>query len=403
MSQISVLSLDGGGTFACVLALALERLFPSTTGRDILSKFDLVAANSGGSIVLAALLANFSPSDVAAFYSDPATVRKMYCPRWCSAFKNTFLRPLFPPYSSDGKRAALAKLLDDRCSEGERLPSSIPLAEWPSILGTDLALLITAYDYDSERGAFFRSTARAGDIEAERRCDVPIIDAVHASTQGPILYYGKPAAVAGRRYWDGGLAGYNNPVLAAVIEAMSEHPNRVDDIRVLSIGTGTIARAPYGQDAPRPFARATSTCLGAQLKKVAGAVLADPPCAATFHAHMALDGGRASETARKSHLVRLSPFVRPRRDQQQSWQPPRGLTTEEFKSLAGMKADTMRESDLRLIGKMSQLWIDGLVENEPVLISSSPSFDIGDRTFDDARAHWNAIQGDRTSPAAKIT
>jgi len=390
MGQIAVLSLDGGGTFAGVLATALGALYgPSTPGGDILRRFDLVAANSGGSIVLSALLANFSPGDVAGFYADPATVREMYSPRRFSALR-------LAPYSSDGKRAALAKLLDSRCAEGEQPPSSIPLGKWPSILGKPFTLVITAYDYDAERGAFFRSTARAGDVEAERRRDVPIIDAVHASTQAPIRYYGKPAVVAGRRYWDGGLAGYNNPVLAAVIEARREHPARVDDIRVLSIGTGIVMTAPYGADAPRSLARPTSTALFAQLRKVAGAVLADPPCAATFDACVALEGTRASASSDASRLVRLSPLVRPWRDQRLAWQPPRGLSTQEFETLVKMKADTMRGSDLAMIRRVAQLWIDGSVENEPVLIADSPSLEFGDRTFGDARRHWLALLDDRS-------
>ena len=391
---ISVLSLDGGGSFAGVLAIALGRLYgPTTEGREILRKFDLAAANSGGSIVLAALLANFSPREIAGFYSNAATVRKMYCPRWCSVFKNTFLRPLFPPYSSTGKRDALAQLLDHRRLQGDRQPSAIPLDQWPSVLGTDLKLLIAAYDYDSERAAFFRSTWRGKGAESERRSRVPLIDAVHASTQAPILYYAKPAVVDGRRYWDGGLAGYNNPVLAAVIEAMSEYPQRAQAVRVLSIGTGAIMHARSADGAPEPFARRASTGLWAQLRKVAGAVLADPPSAATFHAHMALERARLPELPTTSRVVRLSPLIRPWRDRERTWHPPRGLSTTEFTNLTEMAGDTMRRADLALIEKVANLWLDGFVENEPVLIGSSPSFGIGDSTFEQAHAHWRALQG----------
>lgn len=388
---ISVLSLDGGGSFAGVLAMALGRLYgPSTTGRDILRNFDLVAANSGGSIVLAALLADYSPSDIAGFYSDAATVRAMYCPRWCSVFKHTLLRPLLPPYSSKGKRRALAELLDRRTAEGGRPPSSIPLAGWSSVLGKNLALLITAYEYESERGAFFRSTSRRQDPESERRRGVPIIDAVHASTQAPILYYGKPAVVAGRRFWDGGLAGYNNPVLAAIIEAMSEYPDRAPAIRVLSIGTGTVMHARSADGAAKPLARPASTGLWTQLRKVAGAVVADPPSASTFHAHMALEGTPVA--TKTSRLVRLSPLIRPWRDQERTWHPPLGLSIAEFATLANMAGDTMRQSDLGLVGKTVTLWLEGSVENEPVLIGSSPSFDIGDSTFERGHAHWRSLQ-----------
>src|SRR6185295_2024292 len=224
---------------------------------------------------------------------------------------------------------------------------------------------------------------------------------VHASTQAPILYYAKLAVVDGRRYWDGGLAGYNNPVLAAVIEAMSEYPNRAEDVRVLSIGTGTIMHAPAADGAPEPLARATSTGLCTQLRKVAGAVLADPPSAATFHAYMALERARAPERPRTSRLVRLSPLIRPRRDREGTWHAPRGLSTAEFARLAAMAGDTMRPADLALIAKMSHLWLDGLVENEPVLVGSGPSLDIGSSTFRQGREHWRALQDGDTPAGAE--
>lgn len=54
--------------------------------------------------------------------------------------------------------------------------------------------------------------------------DATLVEAVHASTNAPIRYYDEPAEVSGRRYWDGALGGYNNPVLAAVVEALANGP-----------------------------------------------------------------------------------------------------------------------------------------------------------------------------------
>ena len=52
-----ILSLDGGGSWALIEVKALMQLFdPDMPGRQVLSRFDLVAANSGGSIVLACLI-----------------------------------------------------------------------------------------------------------------------------------------------------------------------------------------------------------------------------------------------------------------------------------------------------------------------------------------------------------
>jgi hypothetical protein len=45
----------------------------------------------------------------------------------------------------------------------------------------------------------------------------------------PIFAFDEPAEVRGRRYWDGGLAGYNNLVLAAVVEAMTNFPGETEN------------------------------------------------------------------------------------------------------------------------------------------------------------------------------
>ena len=52
-----ILSLDGGGTWALIQIKALMALYgKSASGRSVLQEFDLVAANSGGSIVLGGLV-----------------------------------------------------------------------------------------------------------------------------------------------------------------------------------------------------------------------------------------------------------------------------------------------------------------------------------------------------------
>src|SRR4051794_33926817 len=54
-----ILSLDGGGRWSLISVMALQRIFGERArGHDILNNFDLVAANSGGSIVLGALAEN---------------------------------------------------------------------------------------------------------------------------------------------------------------------------------------------------------------------------------------------------------------------------------------------------------------------------------------------------------
>ena len=61
MADFRILSLDGGGSWALIQVKALIDLYSRTgdgkdvTGHDILRKFDLIAANSGGALTLAGL------------------------------------------------------------------------------------------------------------------------------------------------------------------------------------------------------------------------------------------------------------------------------------------------------------------------------------------------------------
>ena len=61
MDRYRILSLDGGGSWALIQVKALIELFgPDKPGREVLQDFDLVAANSGGSIVLGCLVEDLS-------------------------------------------------------------------------------------------------------------------------------------------------------------------------------------------------------------------------------------------------------------------------------------------------------------------------------------------------------
>jgi hypothetical protein len=398
MGRIRILSLDGGGSRAGILAIALGRIYaPDTPGREILRDFGLVAANSGGAIVLTALCCNYTPADIASFYADPATLRRMYSPRWSAIFKRiALLRILFPPYSAKGKFAALNDLFDRNRQAGEPPPSTIRLVDWPKYLRSDIALLVTAYDYDRERATFFRSNDTSRAQSSALHVAPTLAEAVHASTNAPIYYFDAPAEFRGRRYWDGGLAAYDNPVLAAAVEAMANHPGRTDDIRVLSIGTGSVIQASTSDGAKPPLgAPPASTGLLTALKKAGLAVLADPPGAASFHAYVALEQpmpakGQASPP--DSHMVRMCPLVRPIFDKASGeWIPPEGLSEDEFADLVELESDAMRARDLGLIEKMGNLWIAGAIPNQPIRMGERMRCDIGDDTFDEALAHWKRV------------
>jgi hypothetical protein len=123
-----ILSLDGGGTWALIQVKALIRLYSATTsGQTVLRDFDLVAANSGGSIVLGGLVEDIQLQD---------------------------LTGMGPKYSAETKLVALQNVFPKR--------GTVSLADAVAGLARPLHLLITAFDYDRNRATFFRSAAASG-------------------------------------------------------------------------------------------------------------------------------------------------------------------------------------------------------------------------------------------------
>jgi len=69
MPRYKILTLDGGGAWALIEVMALIDLYGAdTTGHQVLSKFDMVAANSGGSIVLGGLVENLTLQNMLDFF-----------------------------------------------------------------------------------------------------------------------------------------------------------------------------------------------------------------------------------------------------------------------------------------------------------------------------------------------
>jgi len=398
MEKIRILSLDGGGSAAGIHARTLGRLYGmDTPGREIIREFDFVAGNSGGSIVFTALCCNYTPHQIDEFYSDPDTLKRMYSPRRVANVP--LLRCFLPRYSSEGKFEALKAMFDRKKQLQEPAPSGIHMDAWSGLLGKntngrDVVLLVTAFDYDRERAAFFRSNASSPARSSTTAINPTLAEAVHASTNAPILYYDKPASVCGRRYWDGALAGYNNPVLAAVIEALASRPGEADKFRVLSLGVGTCMK-PLQSDEPMASSALSKNpgiaCLLRDLGKAATAVFGDPPDVATFHAYMALRQAMPPDnvTNDPGQIVRLCPVVRPIFEGE--WRLPHGLCLKEFNALFKLGLDTTKRRDVELIRKMCDLWLADCIANQPIRMGRRMCADVGQDAFSAGAAHWKAI------------
>jgi hypothetical protein len=405
-----ILCLDGGGRWSLISVMALQAIFGERAqGHDILRGFDLVAANSGGSIVLGGLVENKSLAELLDLFSTSGllfpreplfTLARLghwlarrvlhFGPKYDTATKLERLKQLMPEYGSE-------KLID--------VPAKLRRA-----IGTITHVIIVGFDYDWKRAKIFRSNAESL-ANASGPTTATLAEAIHASSTAPVNYFNAPARVAGRvtagnRFWDGAVTGQNNPVLAAVTEALANGQGRLRqrDIRVLSLGTGAVS-LPVVEKRSRKERGVVNlperSGLLHDLKELSESILDDPPDAATFEAWVMLGNpipvvhtGKLLAEELQAHpdpttLVRMNPLVRPRLNDANAWVPPDGLTVPEFRRLTNIDLDARVPEDVSLLVKFARAWLNDQVGNQP--IRENPyTFEprIGHTRFSQARDAW---------------
>ena len=390
-----ILSLDGGGAWAIIEVEALIALYgEQARGHDVLRDFDLAAANSGGTLVLGGLAENLALADLRGLFLDETKRRAIFSriQNWGDqAFRN--LTGLGPKYSTAAKLQAIGQQLPN--TGATKLGSVVSGVGRPG--RPDVHLLITSFNYDRNRASFFRSapSGRAGWGSGDTS-DVTLAEAIHASTNAPVNYFDAPAELPGQldRYWDGGISGNNNPVLAAVTEALvlGQQPR---DIVALSIGTATVflPLAARGEP-PSPFkqARGASTLM-ADLRKMATSILDDPPDASTFVAHVITGGPDDVPAGKASRIVRMNPLITPVKSDSGAWIAPGGMTAEQFQYLSNLDMDAVEQADAQAIADYARLWLEDRVRNQPIRMNGqSLDCEIGHDWFSQARDAWTAIR-----------
>ena len=392
-----ILSLDGGGAWALIQVRTLMDLYgKAATGHEVLRNFDLAAANSGGSLVLAGLVENLSLDSIAQYFLDEQKRRSIFSPT--THLGDTVLHATLgvgPKYSASAKLPAIERLLP---TTGDR-----PLAgAMNGVAGPDgkpVHLLIVGFDYDRNRAVFFRSAPAAqADWGTGQPATVTLAGAVHASTNAPVNYFDAPADLlaAPDRFWDGGITGCNNPVVAAVVEALVLG-HAPQDIRVLSLGTATVAlplAAPGVPPKPLEAARLDPS-LATDLKKLATAILDDPPDIATYIAHVMTGANAGVSAPAVSRVVRMSPLIAPLPAPGAGWRTPAGWSLAQFKYLANIDMDAVAQTDIGYIDDYCTYWLADAAPNQPIR-SNGQTFDpqqseIGYATFGDAKAAWRTL------------
>ncbi|MGQ0457851.1 MAG: patatin-like phospholipase family protein [Hyphomicrobium sp.] len=430
MAAYRILSLDGGGSWALIEVMALQSIYgPQCRGHDVLKHFDLVAANSGGSIVLGGLLTNKTLSEILEFFLQFDARRKVF-DRLPFDFDSegkplrsvwnqtlSFISPVGAKYRTSSKFTGLMGLLDpagDRSLQDHH-------QNFVMRYGKSVHFLICAFDYDRKRAKFFRSNAHsmAGSAPVQRPSFVPVVtpppgkdstlaQAIHASTNAPVKYFIEPAEFDGQRYWDGAIAGYNNPVLASVVETLANRRRGVpalSDIQVLSLGTGTVSLPPHDSgDAVDSRLKQTgptiSTLLG-DVGMLATSILDDPPDSATFTAHVILGqplpdpiGPPKVWPPVSGNVVRMSPLLRPvRATPGEPWRPPEGLSVDTFLKIAELDLDVVDQADISDLVMLGDLWISGKVRNQAIRENKNFDLQVGHGTFAEACDSWKRISG----------
>src|SRR5215471_675377 len=397
MALFRILSLDGGGTWSLIQVDALIDMFGGDTrGHDILRHYNLVASNSGGSTVLGALIHNMRLSDIRPLYSREEN-RRAFFPRlsfWNGVWDHVAHVLTFghvgARYDSTKKYTRLSNLLgDDARRRVDELPAWIGGGGGPHFL-------ICSYDYDLNRAKFFRSDTLSAAASFPRGDATTLAEALHASSAAPVKYFNNPAVFGNRRYWDGACAGYNNPTLAAVIEALANaqrYGTTAAEIKVLSIGTGIIALPladPVGEPADcNLMVIPQKRTILRDVSKFADSILEDPPDAASFQAHILLGGALPADEAHpvtNGPIVRVNPLVRPRKVDGR-WQAPEGLTSENIKRLRNLPMDALKQQDMEEVETLIRQWLKNGALNQPIRYSRENSTaEIGHHRYSEAKA-----------------
>ena len=225
-----VLSVDGGGIrgvySAHILQCIEERL-----QINLFDTFDMVAGTSTGSIIAAGVVMGVPAADIVAMYIKYGAgifhKKQFFCP--CKKLKN-MLQPIFDSvYDTQFLENVLSEIFQDKRLGDIKKPLLLPATD---IGNGCVHVLKSGYSSD-----FIRDNK------------VLVKDAILASCSAPTYF--NPHKLDHYLLADGGLWA-NNPALAAVIDAQKRLGVSLDDIQILSIGTGH-SKTMYGTNASRKW------------------------------------------------------------------------------------------------------------------------------------------------------
>ncbi len=393
-----ILSLDGGGSWSILQLLMLKEQHGDITGHELLKQYDLIIANSGGSIVLAALCENMKLSKAQSLFDDGVFLNQVFSK---TKFKERFFPTDFlglfssfgPKYSTKRKKEAFENTFKEVHKR--------QMAELPEWIGKpELKLIVATYDALNNRAKFFKSFAN----DSQHFDSVKLTQAINGSSNAPIQYFDFPTRFKAKEteifyeLWDGALGGFNNPIAAGICEALKQGiPAR--SIHVISLGT---AKKVMSMEDKNAFWKAKQTAQGYRAKKFrfgkyklqlsffkmtvinqAKTILYEPPDWANYVSMLLLFQNDLSQVEKR--IVRMSPFLHLSEHK----------NSEILKELYALDMDLTDEADIKRLYRCYTLFKSGEIDNQPLDYKISRSneliFKRGHKTFKEALIQWNDI------------
>lgn len=218
--KINILSIDGGGIRGVIPATILS-IIETKLGSRLVDEFDLIAGTSTGAIIAAGLTAKagenpaYTCADVLELYED-------FADDIFSKSKNKSLFNFMGFFDNKYKNSGMRRVLSAYLSSAK-------------LTDTYKDIITTSYDLLSRSVKILSSW----EDREDKGDSFGLVDAVMASAVAPVYFDPINVRKGNKKYCfiDGGAAGLNNPVLAAIHEAYRRGFEK-EQINVLSIGTG---------------------------------------------------------------------------------------------------------------------------------------------------------------------
>lgn len=227
----AILCLDGGGMRG-ILTIQLLKKLEEVAGIPCYDLFDMVAGTSTGGIIAGLITMGKTAVEIETFYENLVT--QVFDKKFLG---NRFISP--PAFTKEKYRGLLKDLIND-----------ITLQKACAL--HDLDLMITSQDISASEETFFSCFKQDDSSYYGTYKDVLLRAVMEATMSAPTYFY--PL----ERFLDGGTTTYNNPSLAAFMEAVSY--SRADKNPLLSsYQLSGITLFSFGTGISRQFIKPTQT------------------------------------------------------------------------------------------------------------------------------------------------